>query len=152
LSGGCRHQLVHQASTGAFMNVRQLKQFCRGFGGATETLYEDPYNFLVYAVGGRKFAYFKTSRPEQWRFSTRVAPDRFIELTDIPGVKPARYRGRFHWITIVNVSSFPARYLKELVGWSYQRAFASLSKNTQRHFANMIVRPLEKTDARYRAR
>jgi predicted DNA-binding protein (MmcQ/YjbR family) len=127
------------------MNVRQLKQFCRGFGGATETLYEEPYNFLVYAVGSRKFAYFKTSHPEQWRFSTRVAPDRFIELTDVPGVKPARYRGRFHWITIVDVSSFPAPYLKELVEWSYQRAFASLSKSRQRYFADIIVRPMEKT-------
>ena len=122
------------------MNVRQLKQFCRGFGGATETLHEEPYNFLVYAVGGRKFAYFKTSHLEKWRFSVRVAPDRFIELTDVPGVKPARYRGRFHWITIVNVSSFPAPYLKELVEASYQKAFASLSKSRQRHFANMMVR------------
>jgi predicted DNA-binding protein (MmcQ/YjbR family) len=116
------------------VNVPQLKQFCRGFSGATETLYEEPYNFLVYAVGGRKFAYFKTSRPERWRFSTRVAPDRFIELTDVPGVKPARYRGRFHWVTIVNVSSFPAPYLKELVEWSYHKALASLSKSRQRHF------------------
>jgi len=127
------------------MNVRQLKQFCRGFGGATETLYEEPYNFLVYAVGGRKFAYFKTSHPEQWRFSTRVAPDRFIELTDVPGVKPARYRGRFHWITIVSVSSFPALYLEELVEWSYRRAFASLSKSRQRYFLNIILRPTERT-------
>lgn len=113
------------------MNVPQLKEFCRGFPSVTETLYEEPYNFLVYAVGGKKFAYFKTSHPERWRFSTRVAPDRFIELTDVPGVKPARYRGRFHWITIVNVSSFPASYLKELVEWSYQRTFASLSKARQ---------------------
>ena len=113
------------------MNVTQLKQFCRGFRGATETLYAEPYNFLVYAVGGRKFAYFKTSNPERWRFSTRVAPDRFIELTDAPGVKPARYRGRYHWITIVNVSSFPGAYLTELVEWSYQRAFASLSRAKQ---------------------
>ena len=110
------------------MNVSQLKRFCRDFPNATETLYGEPYNFLVYSVGGRKFAYFKTSQPERWRFSTRVTPDRFIELTDVPGVKPARYRGRFYWITIVNVSTFPADYLKELVGWSYQRAFTSLSK------------------------
>jgi predicted DNA-binding protein (MmcQ/YjbR family) len=46
-------------------------------------------------------------------------------------VKPARYRGRFHWVTIVNVSSFPASYLTELVEWSYQRALASLSKARQ---------------------
>jgi predicted DNA-binding protein (MmcQ/YjbR family) len=89
------------------MNVSQLKQFCRGFPNTAETLYDEPYNFLVYSVGSKKFAYFKTSHPERWRFSTRDTPDRFIELTDVPGVKPARYRGRFHWITIVNVSSFP---------------------------------------------
>ncbi len=110
------------------MNVRQLKKFCRQFPGTTETLYDEPYNFLVYSVGGKKFAYFKTSHPERWRFSTRVAPDRFVELTDVPGVKPARYRGRFHWITIVNVSGFPASYLMELVECSYGRAYASLSK------------------------
>jgi predicted DNA-binding protein (MmcQ/YjbR family) len=113
------------------MNVAQLKAFCRRFPGTTETLYAEPYNFLVYAVGGKKFAYFKTSNPERWRFSTRVAPDRFIELTDVAGVKPARYRGRFHWITIVNVSGFPAEYLRDLVEWSYEKAFASLSKARQ---------------------
>src|SRR5438045_8461485 len=113
------------------MNVPQLKRFCQEFPNAIETLYGEPYNFLVYSVGGKKFAYFKTSDPERWRFSIRVAPDRFIELTDVPGVKPARYRGRFYWITIVNVSSFPASYLKELVEGSYQRAFASLSKSGQ---------------------
>ena len=104
------------------MNVSQLKAFCRRFPGAIETLHGEPSNFLVYTIGGRKFAYFKTSEPERWRFSTRVAPDRFIELTDMPGVKPARYRGRHGWITIVHVQSFPVAYLTELVEWSYRRA------------------------------
>ena len=91
------------------MNVAQLKRFCRAFPNAIETAYGEPYNFLVYSVGGRKFAYFKTSDPEKWRFSMRVTPDRFVELTDMPGVKPARYRGRYGWITIVDVSAFPRR-------------------------------------------
>jgi predicted DNA-binding protein (MmcQ/YjbR family) len=110
------------------MNVAQLKEFCRSFPGAKETLYGEPSNFLVYAIRGRKFAYFKTSQPEKWRFSTRVAPDRFVELTDVPGVKPARYRGRYGWITIVKVQHFPSDYLTELVAWSYERAIASSSK------------------------
>jgi predicted DNA-binding protein (MmcQ/YjbR family) len=114
------------------MNVAQLKRFCRGFSGVAETLYGEPYNFLVYTVGRTKFAYFKTSQPERWRFSTKVTPDRFIELTDVPGVKPARYRGRYHWITIVEVSGFPDSYLRELVEWSYRRALASLPKTRQR--------------------
>jgi predicted DNA-binding protein (MmcQ/YjbR family) len=114
------------------MTVAQLKTFCRTFPGATERLYVDPYNFLVYTVGGRKFAYFKTSAPERWRFSMRVTPDHFIELTDIPGVRPARYRGRYHWITIVNVAGFPPDYLKALVAASYERALGSLAGTRQR--------------------
>jgi len=39
------------------MNVPKLKAFCRGFPGAAETQYGEPYNFLVYSVGGKKFAY-----------------------------------------------------------------------------------------------
>ena len=110
------------------MNVRQLQAFCRGFPGATETLHGEPNNFLVYEVGGRKFAYFKTSDPERWRFSMRVSPDRFVELTDVPGVKPARWRGRFRWITIVRVEQFPAAYLKELIEWSYRREVSKMSR------------------------
>jgi len=113
------------------MNVAQLKKFCGALPGATATLYPPPENFLAYAVGGKTFAYFKTSDPERWRFSIRVTPDRFIALTDMPGVKPARYRGRYHWITIVDVSSFPADYLGELVRDSCLRALRSLSKARQ---------------------
>jgi predicted DNA-binding protein (MmcQ/YjbR family) len=114
------------------MNVDELKLFCRGFAGAMEVLHAAPTNVLAYSVGGKNFAYFKTSEPEQWRFSIRVSPDRFVELTGVPGVKPARYMGRFHWITIVNVDHFPPAYLVELVEWSYRKALGSLSKAAQR--------------------
>lgn len=130
------------------MNVPQLKALCRRFPGVVETRYEEPYNFLVYTVGSKKFAYFKTSQPERWRFSTRVSSDRFIELTDMPGVKPARYRGRFHWITIVNVSGFPADYLEDLVRCSYERALSSLSKARQRTLRPPVSRIDEQVGAR----
>ena len=113
------------------MNTDQLKQLCQQFPGAQSKLYPDPGNILVYAVGDKKFAYFKTSEPEKWRFSLRVTPERFLELTGIPGVKPARYMGRFHWVTIVRPQSFPKDYLIELLEWSYERARSSLSKTAQ---------------------
>jgi len=91
-------------------------------------LYGPPSNILVYSVGEKKFAYFKTSEPEQWRFSFRVTPGRFLELTDVPGIKPARYMGRFHWVTVVNPNTLPADYLAELLDWSYQKALGSLGK------------------------
>lgn len=117
------------------MNVVRLKTYCADLTGSVVTLHGAPSNILVYAVGGKTFAYFKTSEPERWRFSLRVTPDRFLELTDMPGVKPARYMGRFHWITIVNVAAFPPDYLAELVDASYRRALASLSKARQRAIA-----------------
>jgi len=104
------------------MNVAQLKRYCRSLPNAAEVDSGEPYNWLVYSVRGRKFAYFKTSEPERWRFSVRVTPDRFVELTEITGVRPARYRGRYGWITIVDVTAFPGDYLRVLVEASYARA------------------------------
>ncbi|MES2258947.1 MAG: MmcQ/YjbR family DNA-binding protein [Pseudomonadota bacterium] len=110
------------------MNTKALIEFCSQFPGATAQTYGPPSNILVYSVGDKKFAYFKLSDPEKWRFSLRVAPDRFVELTGMPGVKPARYMGRFHWVTVVDVRQMPEDYLTELITWSYQRALGSLSK------------------------
>ncbi len=96
-----------------------------------------PSNVLTYSVGEKNFAYFKTSEPEKWRFSIRVSPDRFLELTGIPGVKPAKYMARFHWVTIVSVRHFPPDYLAELVGCSYRTALSSLTKAKQRSIAGL---------------
>ena len=113
------------------MNVSDLKEFCIGLPAATVSERGEPSNVLTYKVKGRNFAYFKTSEPEKWRFSVRVSPERFMELTDQPGVKPARYMHCFHWVTIVKVSEFDPDYLVELVQWSYRKACSTLSKKTQ---------------------
>jgi predicted DNA-binding protein (MmcQ/YjbR family) len=113
------------------MDVEKLKKYCLAYPGAEEKYSSEPANFLSYSVYGKKFAYFKTSEPEKWRFSIRVFPERFLELTDQPGVKPARYMARFHWVTIIKVGSFDEVYLKELITWSYNKAVGSLTKKLQ---------------------
>ena len=87
------------------MDVTAVKELCSRYPGASSKLYGSPSNVLVYYAGGKKFAYFKTSEPEQWRFSIRTTPERFLELTDFPGIKPARYMSRFQWVTIVDVNT-----------------------------------------------
>jgi len=114
------------------MNTESLKSWLCEFPGAVETLHAAPSNILTYKVGGKSFAYFKTSEPERWRFSFRATPDRFLELTGMPGVKPARFMGRYHWVTIVHVARFQEDYLRELVQWSYDKAVSQLSKAKQR--------------------
>ncbi len=113
------------------MDVEQVKEYCRSFPEAMEMESGHRANVLSYKIRGKNFAYFKTSEPEQWRFSFRVTPDRFLELTDQPGIKPARYMRRFHWVTVVDVNTIDSVYLKELVSWSFSKAVASLSKKAQ---------------------
>ena len=110
------------------MNVEQLKAHCAALPGAAAHEAGAPANLLSYAVDGKRFAYFKTSEPERWRFSFKVTPERFVELTDIPGIKPARWLGHHRWVTIVDVRGLPTDYLVELVQWSYAHALARLPK------------------------
>lgn len=110
------------------MNRQQLQAYCRRLRATEERDLAAPSNILVYSVGARNFAWFKTSEPERWRFSLKVSPERFLELTDMPGVKPARYMARFRWITIVKVETFPSDYLRELVDWSYRHALQALTR------------------------
>jgi predicted DNA-binding protein (MmcQ/YjbR family) len=114
------------------MDIDAVKRFCLSLPGAREQLLAASANVLVYAIGGKQFAYFKTSEPQRWRFSIRVTPDRFLELTDQPAVMPARYLQRFHWVSIVDTQAFDAGYLQQLIEWSYQKALGSLPKNIQR--------------------
>ena len=110
------------------MDVDAVKAHCSEYPGSSSKLFGHPSNVLVYYVSGRKFAYFKTSEPEQWRFSICTSPERFLELTSVPGIKPARYMAKFRWVTIVDVSSVPADYLQELIDWSYAKALKGRSK------------------------
>ncbi len=110
------------------MEVSEVKKYCSSLVGVNTKVQGEPNNVLVYYVGAKKFAYFKTSAPEKWRFSLRVTPERFLELTDQHGIQPARYMHRFHWVTIVQVQSVHDDYLKELIQWSYNKALSALSK------------------------
>jgi predicted DNA-binding protein (MmcQ/YjbR family) len=113
------------------MNVEAVKKRCQNLPGAQATEKGHPANVLTYTVHGKTFAYFKTSEPEKWRFSIRVTPERFLELTDQPGIKPARYMHRFHWVTCVHVQAIDSEYLSELIEWSYANTVSRLSKKLQ---------------------
>lgn len=110
------------------MNTASVKTHCGRLPGATTKRHALPVNVLSYQVGGNTFAYFKTSEPECWRFSVRVNAERFLALTSVEGIKPARFMARFHWVTIVDVRRVLPAHLRELIAWSYDKALSRLSK------------------------
>ncbi len=123
------------------MDVIQTRSFCAALPGATVTEWGEPANLLAYFVGGKRFAHFKTSEPERWRFSFKAAPERFLELTDQPGIKPARWLGRYRWVTVVDVRAVPDEELRALVQWSYRAALATLSRAQQSRIAAGAAAP-----------
>ncbi|MES2818775.1 MAG: MmcQ/YjbR family DNA-binding protein [Pseudomonadota bacterium] len=117
------------------MNTDAVKTFCRALPGCSETLVGSPGNVLRFTLQDKPFAYFKTSQPEQWRFSFRASAERFLELTAQPGIKPARYMQRWRWVTVVEVERLPDDDLKALILESYRQVIQGLSKRRQGELA-----------------
>lgn len=89
---------------------------------------------LVFSVAGKMFCAMRASGAGSLGF--KVEPERFLELTDRPGIVPAPYLARAHWISIADTDSIPAAELKQLVRRSYELVRARLPKKTQRELAD----------------
>ncbi|WP_162926406.1 hypothetical protein [Teredinibacter purpureus] len=74
------------------MDIQYVRPLCGSFLGVIENEQGASSNIVLFSVSGKKYAYYNVSNPKKWRFSIRVTPERFLKLTGLPGVKPARYR------------------------------------------------------------
>ena len=86
---------------------------------------------LVYSVAGKMFVVMCTIGPDRGRFSFKVDTDRFLELTEQPGMIPAPYMARTFWVRVTEPDRF-ARPEPEAFGRrSYDLVRANLPKKTQ---------------------
>ena len=98
------------------MNRDKLIQFCRSLPHATEDV-KWGVN-LVFSIGGKMFAAFDTVPTGQ--FSFKATPEMFASLTRKPGMMPAPYAARFHWVAVIDPMALPHDLARELVRESYQ--------------------------------
>jgi len=97
--------------------------------GATETIQWG--DDRVFKIGGKMFAC--SGLEANSKYSFKVDAERFLELTDIPGVDPAPYLARAKWIQIdPDHCELPENELEALVRNSYALVFDKLPKKTQR--------------------
>ena len=107
---------------------QQLFEFCRSLAGATEDVKWG--NDLVFSVGKKMFACF--ALPDGRRLSFKVDPIFFESLTTRPGVEPAPYLARHHWIQILDASQFPLDVLEDFLEASHGLVAAKLSRKLRR--------------------
>jgi predicted DNA-binding protein (MmcQ/YjbR family) len=103
------------------MNIEQLRKFCLAFPGATEDVKWG--NDLCFSVGGKMFTVTAADSSDAG-VSLKTTPEKFAELTERPGIIPAHYVARYHWITIED--------LKDLIRESYQMVFDKLPAKTKK--------------------
>jgi predicted DNA-binding protein (MmcQ/YjbR family) len=111
------------------MNLNKAKQVCRGLPGATEDIKWGAD--LVFSVGGKMFAAMGAG-DDATSISFKVDDDRFLELTDRPGIIPAPYLARVKWVMIEDLKAVSDAEAAEMLRRSHELVFAKLTKKLQR--------------------
>ena len=111
------------------LDENALDALCRDWPGVTRSIKWEVD--LVYSVGGKMFVVMCTLGPERGRFSFKVDTDRFLELTEQPGMMPAPYMARAFWVGVTEPERFATAELEAFVKRSYELVRANLPKKTQ---------------------
>lgn len=109
------------------MKPDALRKLVRDWPGVTEDVKWG--TDLVFSVGGKMFCVTDTGG--SGRLSFKVEDARFLELTDRPGIVPAPYLARAHWVSLPDPGVLSSAELKRLLRHSYELVRAKLPKAAQ---------------------
>ncbi|MEW6763563.1 MAG: MmcQ/YjbR family DNA-binding protein [Pseudomonadota bacterium] len=111
------------------MDFEAAKEVCRSLPGCLEATKWD--NDTVFSVGAKMFAVTNKDLPAQG-FSLKVDDERFLELTDRPGIIPAPYLARAKWVYVTQEAQLDDDELAALLRRSYELVFSRLTRKLQR--------------------
>lgn len=111
------------------LTALQLEALCGHWPGVTRDIKWGAD--LVLSVGGKMFAVTPSDGSEGGRLSFKVSDERFLELTDQPGIIPAPYMARAHWISITEPQRFRTAELEAFIRAAHVLVRAKLTKKLQ---------------------
>ncbi len=116
------------------MSLHRTRDFLLSLPRVEETLQWDNFVYWVFdkAVGGKMFAMLEPEPGGPHVGGFAVPPDRFPDLLEIEGVRPAPYLARAHWIAFEHWQVFPERDLYLHLRAAYDRIEAKLPTRVQR--------------------
>jgi predicted DNA-binding protein (MmcQ/YjbR family) len=119
------------------MTLEQIRALCLSFPGATEQIQWG--NDLLFKVAGKMFVVtgFERGSP----LTIKCADEAFYELTELPGIRPAPYLARAHWVQILPAECrLRSGEIEALLRQSYDLVVARLPKKTQHALAEKSQR------------
>lgn len=111
------------------LTAAQLAALCADWPGVSTALKWD--NDQVLCVLSKMFAITPADGSLDGRLSIKVPAERFLELTDQPGIIPAPYLARHGWVCIIDPQQFDTTRLEGFVRDSYGLVIGRLSKKLQ---------------------
>jgi len=114
------------------MDFEAAKALCRSFPGCTEDIKWGAD--AVFSVGAKMFAVTGSEVPARG-MSFKVDDERFLELTDRPGIIPAPYLARAKWVRVNSDAGLSDEEAAALLRRSYELVFAKLTKKLQREIS-----------------
>jgi predicted DNA-binding protein (MmcQ/YjbR family) len=85
---------------------------------------------LVFKIGGKMFAVVVLEPAKVW-ISFKCSPEEFAELIERPGIIPAPYSARFHWIALETEDALTVTELKQLLRRSYGLVLEKLPRKSR---------------------
>lgn len=117
------------AKTAGGLTAKQLEALCGHWPGVTRDIKWGAD--LVFSVGGKMFVVTPSDGTEGGRLSFKVEDERFLELTDQPGIIPAPYMARAHWVSVIEPQRFATAELEAFIRQAYTLVRAKLTKKMQ---------------------
>jgi predicted DNA-binding protein (MmcQ/YjbR family) len=114
------------------MNIEWIREYCLSLPLATEQV--QWVKDLVFKIGGKMFA-VAALEPGAKALSFKCTPEKFAELIERPGIVPAPYLARAHWVALESEAALPRSEAKRLLRESYGLVLAKLPKKTQAELA-----------------
>ena len=111
------------------MNHAEIHDFCMHLPGATRDIKWQTNE--VFSVGGKMFCVMCIDLAQSEGVSLKADPARFLELTDQPGIVPAPYLARHHWVRLARPDVVSADVLTELLQTAYRLVRMKLPKKVR---------------------
>ena len=104
--------------TKALMDIESVRAYCLSLPHVTEDVQWK--SDLLFRIGGKMFAVVALEATSDHCMSFKCTPEKFAELTERPGIMPAPYVARYHWVALENFQALSAKELKEQLKIAYQ--------------------------------
>ena len=123
------------------MSVDWIRAFCLSLPHTTEQVQWGDH--LVFKIAGLKMYAIAALHPDGNRMSLKTSPEKFAELTEVPGIVPAPYAARNFWVAFERWDALRRSEIEDLVREAYRLVFEKLPKKAQAELSGKAAAPKE---------